>query len=584
MDVLDLLLHDRSTIDEWSEWFWERFTKARSHSSCKDRYLVIHSSIVSDVKLMIDGSTSLESIIELLRSADQDLILEESGVELHQPYLDELIDFPHRQSAALVASGKDSKVNDLFVRNKLIRSVRTKIHASPAANRRFVGVIRLSLNQRSEILEALAAGRDARFASIPLLELILLLLVRSAIAVTPVSIERAPWRNPSRGEDEALPLLSVRANRRLKLTLANRSNDGFFSVLVLRRLSKPITALSVRLGISPNLITFVSLLIGFYSAYLFSQRDYILGALLFQLSLIVDCSDGEVARYTRKFSDFGRWFDASTDRVKEYTVYAALAYSAPESMWPWAIALMALQTFRHLSDYTFSAISQLREGGLKKRDIFIADDGFSEPQWRGESEFKYWVKKILNFPIGERWLAISVLAAIGGGQWVFPGMFFFGSISLLYAWLTRIRRTLTWKGEGPKNSVVDYQQDLLFTSRALGGRYSWAIPSLLRALEILAILAIAFIAESATVDGYLFLALFAIVYHHYDALYRSLQSQTFPKWLSLFGLKVEGRIALFALLLVAGINLQFVAYFFLVLFIGVASIQWFFQIRKPSRA
>jgi len=25
------------------------------------------------------------------------------------------------------------------------------------------------------------------------------------------------------------------------------------------------------------------------------------------------------------------------------------------------------------------------------------------------------VKKVLNFPIGERWLAISVLAAIGGG-------------------------------------------------------------------------------------------------------------------------------------------------------------------------
>jgi len=584
MDVLDLLLHDGPTIDEWCEWFRERFTEARSHSCRKDRNLVIHSSIVSDMKLMIDESTSLASIIEHLRSTDQDLILEESGVEVHQPYLDELVDFPHRQSAALVASGKDSKVNDLFVRNKLIRSVRTEVHASPAANRRFVGVIRLSLNQRSEILDALAQGKDARFASIPLLDLILLLLVRNAIAVTPVSIEDAPWRNPSRGREDAIPTLTPRAERRLKLTLANRSNDGFFSVLVLRRLSKPITALSVRLGISPNLITFVSLLIGFYSAYLFSQRDYILGALLFQLSLIVDCSDGEVARYTRKFSDFGRWFDASTDRVKEYIVYAALAYSAPESMWPWAIGLMALQTFRHLSDYTFSAISQAREGGLKKHDIFVADDGFSEPQWRGESDFKYWVKKILNFPIGERWLAISVLAAIGGGEWVFPGMFFFGSVSLLYAWLTRVRRTLTWRGEGPKNSVVLYQQDLLLTSKALGGRYSWAIPSLLRAIEILAVLAIAFIMEDAVIDGYLFLALFAVVYHHYDALYRSLQSQSFPKWLSFLGLKVEGRIALLALLLMTGVDVQFVAYYFLALFIGIASIQWFLQIRKPSRA
>ena len=533
---------------------------------------------------MIDERTSLDSIIEEFRSADNDLILEESGVQVHQPYLDELVDFPHRQSAALVASGKDSKINDLFVRNKLIRSVRTHIHSSPAANRRFVGVIRLSLNQKSEILAALMEGKDKRFASIPLLDLILLLLVRNAIAVTPVSIEEAPWRNPSRGKESAIPTLTPGALRRLKLTLANRSNDGFFSVLVLRRLSKPITAFSVRFSISPNLITFVSLLIGFYSAYLFSQRDYILGALLFQLSLIVDCSDGEVARYTRKFSDFGRWFDASTDRVKEYTVYAALAYSAPESMWQWAIGLMALQTFRHLSDYTFSALSQLREGGLKKRDIFAHDDGFNEPQWRGESKFKYWVKKILNFPIGERWLAISVLAAIGGGEWVFPGMFFFGSISLLYAWLTRIRRTLTWKGDGPVTSVVFYQQDLLLTSKALGGRFSWAVPSLLRACELLTVLAIAFTARDGGIDGFLFLALFAIVYHHYDALYRSLQSQTFPKWLSYLGLRVEGRIALFALLLISGIDIQLVAYYFFALFLGIASIQWFLQIRKPSRA
>ncbi len=441
----------------------------------------------------------------------------------------------------------------------------------------------MSINQRAEIIEALEQGRDPRFAAVPLLDLILLLLVRNAVAITPVGIGKAPWRNPRRGKSEPLPPLTPRASKRLKLTLANRSNDGFFSVLVLRRLSKPITALSVRFGISPNLITFVSLLIGFYSAYLFSQREYVIGAILFQLSLIVDCSDGEVARYTRKFSNFGRWFDASTDRVKEYTVYAALAYSAPDPMWPWAIALMGLQTFRHLSDYTYSAISGSREGGLTKRDVHEVDDGFSAPQWRGESEFKYWVKKILNFPIGERWLAISVLAAIGGGEWVFPGMLILGTISLSYAWLTRIRRTLRWKGDGPATTVVTYQQDLLFTSKALGGRFSWAIPSLLRAVEFLAIIAFTWAIDSEQIDGFLFLTLFAIVYHHYDALYRALQSQTFPRWLAILGLTVEGRIALIVLALVLGISLQFIATYLMVLFLALASFQWFLQITKPAQ-
>ena len=546
--------------------------------------MVIHSSIVSDVKIVIDESTTLDAIIEAFRTSESDLILEESGFDVHQPHLDEIIDFPHRQSAALVAGVNEGESADIFVKNRLIRSVRTSLHASPAANRRFIGVIRLSLIQREEILDALAQGRDPRFAKLPLLDLILLLLVRSAVPVTPVGIGKDPWRNPSRGKSAPLPGLSPRALRRLKLTLANRSNDGFFSVLVLRRLSKPITALSVRFGISPNLITFVSLIIGFYSAYLFSQQVYLLGALLFQLSLIVDCSDGEVARYTRKFSNFGRWFDASTDRVKEYTVYAALAYSAPEAMWPWAIGLMALQTFRHLSDYTYSAISQAREGGLVRRDIHIEDDGFSAPQWRGESDFKYWVKKILNFPIGERWLAISLLAAIGGGEWVFPGMLFFGSISLLYAWLTRIRRTLRWNGSAPESNVVRYQQDFLTPILLPMERFSWTLPSIARAKEFFIVVAIAWFIDSDSINGYLFLTLFAIVYHHYDALYRALQNQSFPRWLSLAGLKVEGRIAVIALVIALGVPLQFLAGYFIVLFMGIASVQWFLQIRKPTHA
>jgi hypothetical protein len=530
------------------------------------------------VKLVIDTKTSLESIIDQFSTAHEDLVLEESGLEIHKPYLDELLDFPHRQSAAIIALAEEGEIRDVFIRNKLIRSVLTPHHQSPAANRRFTGILRLSINQRDEILDALKQGNDQRFSSVPLLDLILLLLVRNAIAITPVGIGKAPWRNPMRGKLDEMPMLTERAAKKLKLTLANRSNDGFFSVLVLRRLSKPLTALSVRVGISPNLITFVSLLIGFYSAYLFSQRDYILGALLFQLSLIVDCSDGEVARYTRKFSNFGRWFDASTDRVKEYTVYAALAYSAPEVMWPWAIALMALQTFRHLSDYTYSAISGAREGGLIKRDIFIADDGFSAPSWRGESEFKYWVKKVLNFPIGERWLAISILAAIGGGEWVFPGMLFFGVVSLSYAWLTRIRRTLKWRGE-ISNGVVELQQDLALTSKLIGGKYSWATPSLLRLLEIVLILLIA----RDSIDGFLFLAIFAIVYHHYDALYRSLQGQGFPRWLSTLGLKVEGRIALILIASLTELSLVLLAGYFFTLFLLIASMQWFLQIRNPSR-
>lgn len=526
--------------------------------------------------------TTLSQVIEKFSSTDSDLILREEGLELHQPYLDEIEDFPHRQSALLVASSKTGSEADIYVRNKLVRSIATSIHDCPAANRVFLGIVRLSQGDRDRIVQALNQANSREFEAIPVANLVVLALVRSAIAISPLSIDKAEWQNPARGRNGRVERLTTSKARRLKLNLANRSNDGFFSVLVLRRLSKPLTAFSVKFGISPNLITLISLLVGFYAAYLFSQSQYLAGAIFFQLSLIIDCSDGEVARYTRKFSDFGRWFDASTDRVKEYLVYASLAYSAGEKWWIFAIALMTLQTIRHLSDYTFAAISQEREGRLIARDISLRDDGYSSPQWRGESDFKYWVKKILNFPIGERWLAISVLAAIGGGALVFPGMLFLGLVSISYAWLTRIRRTLTWKSPTAHGLVVLMQQDLLLFSKRFGGRYEWMVPSLLRKIELVVVTSLAYLIDPDLVGGILFFTLFAIVYHHYDALYRSLQSQSFPTWLSWLGLKVEGRITALTLALLLDLPLLFFAIYFILLFMVIASVQWFQQLKRSK--
>ena len=50
------------------------------------------------------------------------------------------------------------------------------------------------------------------------------------------------------------------------------------------------------------------------------------GAVLLYLSFVLDCVDGQLARYTRAFSPLGAWLDATFDRVKEYVVYVGLAF------------------------------------------------------------------------------------------------------------------------------------------------------------------------------------------------------------------------------------------------------------------
>jgi len=84
------------------------------------------------------------------------------------------------------------------------------------------------------------------------------------------------------------------------------------------------------------------------------------------------------------------------------------------------------------------------------------------------------------------------------------------------------------------------------------------------------------------VDGTLFFTLFALVYHHYDGLYRALQSQSFPTWLSWLGFKVEGRILLLVIALLLGIPLLIFAIYFIALFMVLASIQWFQQLKRSK--
>ena len=67
------------------------------------------------------------------------------------------------------------------------------------------------------------------------------------------------------------------------------------------------------------------------------------GGVLLYLGFVLDCVDGQLARYTRHFSVFGGWLDTIADRAKEYLVYAgsrgrARARAGLGDAWSLAIA------------------------------------------------------------------------------------------------------------------------------------------------------------------------------------------------------------------------------------------------------
>jgi phosphatidylserine synthase len=380
----------------------------------------------------------------------------------------------------------------------------------------------------------------------------------------------------------------------LRLKLANRANDGFFSVFFLRRVSKLLTWAAVKIGATPNQVTIASFAIGLYAAFLFAQGDtwsLIGGAILLQVSIIVDCVDGEIARYTRKFSELGAWLDAITDRVKEYAVFLGLAYGAfvhnGQNLWLLAALLMTIQTFRHLSDYNFSQVAKARAA----EDIPVPVDFMAE--WDGvtaqleevdtddeqaftKKRIRYWLGKIVIFPIGERWLAISITAAVGGALFTFTALPLLALFSMVWVYRVRIAKTFAMAKTRIQSRVISRQLDLGFRTKSLLTRFDWLEPSLVRAIELG--LLITLFAVTGNLEGNLgiasFVILFSIAFHHYDNLYRSMQNEEKPKWLSVLGLSVPGRIIVLLASTLAGLNLTFIAAYFSLLFLVASSIQW----------
>ena len=106
--------------------------------------------------------------------------------------------------------------------------------------------------------------------------------------------------------------------------------------------------------LSPNLITFFSLMTAIGASALIvlgGATNFLFAAGLIQLSHVLDCMDGQMARYRGEPSRFGEYFDKVTDQIQVFIWFAALAYAAylqTESVTPvfLAFAGVALYSLR----------------------------------------------------------------------------------------------------------------------------------------------------------------------------------------------------------------------------------------------
>ncbi|MEH1166363.1 DUF5941 domain-containing protein [Micromonospora sp. CPCC 205539] len=239
---------------------------------------------------------------------------------------------------------------------------------------------------------------------------------------------------------------------RAELRLSVKEKDDFFTTYFVSTWSPYVVRLSARLRLTPTGVTVISVLFAVAAAVLFGvggRLALVAGAVLLYLGFVLDCVDGQLARYTRHFSAWGGWLDTMADRAKEYLVYAGLGFGVSHAGlgngWALAIAAMTMQTVRHMTDTWYGALHD--EAARRPRSATGASGGIGDrlnaASTRVQADtgsLSYWLKRTVVFPIGERWALIAVTVALFNPLVSLIAVLVWGALAFAYTGALRTLR------------------------------------------------------------------------------------------------------------------------------------------------
>lgn len=363
----------------------------------------------------------------------------------------------------------------------------------------------------------------------------------------------------------------------VRLRSAVKARDGFFTTHFISPYSRYIARWCARRGLTPNQVTTASLLTALVAAGCAAtgtRGGYVAAGILLLLSFVLDCTDGQLARYSLQYSTMGAWLDATFDRAKEYAYYAGLALGAArngDDVWALALGAMVLQSCRHIIDFSFNEANHDAEANSSPTAAL--SDKLDSVGWT------VWLRRMIVLPIGERWAMIAVLTAVTTPRIVFYALLIGCAFAACYTTAGRLLRSLTRKARrtdraaraladladsGPVAQLIAargpgiggawtapaaalvgtgaliaaaLQQPFgsrqtiiaaafyavcsgIAVARPLKGALDWLVPPVFRAAEYCTVL---ILAARSDIDGALpaaFGLVSAVAYHHYDTVYR----------------------------------------------------------------
>ncbi|WP_449657219.1 DUF5941 domain-containing protein [Streptomyces hazeniae] len=411
--------------------------------------------------------------------------------------------------------------------------------------------------------DALAAALDAGDAPVQ----------RPALGVLVAEVPDGP--DARRAAEEAVAGVDEEA---VRLRGAVKPRDGFFTTFAISPYSRYLARWCARRGLTPNQVTTASLvtaLIAAACAATGTRAGFAAAGVLLLGSFVLDCTDGQLARYSLQYSTLGAWLDATFDRAKEYAYYAGLALGAArggDDVWALALGAMVLQTVRHVVDFSFTEANH--DAAANTSPTAALSGRLDRVGWT------VWARRMIVLPIGERWALIAVLTAFTSPRVTLTVLLAGCALAACYTTGGRVLRSVTRRAHrtdraaraladladtgplsgavarlagagavrGPLAPVLAALGAATVTGAALWaplgswwpvlaaagyvvlaglavaaplkGALDWLVPPLLRTAEYATVLVLAARSE---VNGALpaaFGLVSAVAYHHYDTVYR----------------------------------------------------------------
>ncbi|MEU9026707.1 DUF5941 domain-containing protein [Streptomyces sp. NPDC048383] len=412
---------------------------------------------------------------------------------------------------------------------------------------------------------------------------------------------------PAAGAERESAVAAVAAvdDEAVRLRTAVKSRDGFFTTFFISPYSRYIARWCARRGLTPNQVTTASLITALIAAGCAATGDrwgYVAAGVLLLVSFVLDCTDGQLARYSLQYSTMGAWLDATFDRAKEYSFYAGLALGAArdgDDVWGLALGAMILMTCRHVVDFSFNEANH--DATANTSPTAALSGRLDSVGWT------VWARRMIILPIGERWAMIAVLTAVTTPRIVFYALLIGCAFGALYTTAGRVLRSLTRKARrtdraaqalrdltdtgplaelvarivshpgrtlslpfavlgaalvigavcwAPFGAMTVVYAALMYAvlsggavARPLKGALDWLLPPLFRAAEYTTVLVLAWKADVPGALPAAFGLVAAVAYHHYDTVYRIRGgSGAPPHWLVRVTGGHEGRVLLTAVL------------------------------------